>query len=119
MEELIDEWQWCQIRFCGNTEPYTPSVAHYIYGEESGMQWFVDLDRVNLQWIVTVTDGIRPMIRRIECTHEPTCGIDVADADRINGAIDEMKSELVSIVPWWKSFSGQKNYEKGRRRTKL
>ena len=106
-ESSASGYEWRTISPCRGTEPEVQSDGHFMSGDDSGMQWFVDLGTANSMWIVTVTDGIRSRTRRLECTHEPMCGIDIADAERINGVIGEMKNELDSLLPWWKRVSAK------------
>ena len=116
MEELIDEWQWRQIRFCGNTEPETPSRAHYIYGEEYGIQWFIDHDTKRAEWVVTATDGKRTYTERFGWIHEPVFGIDVTDANRIEEVLDRLVSKCKSgnlgrLKEWFRRiFKNRQDY---------
>jgi hypothetical protein len=84
---------WCTIDTPAKSNTDKNNNYHYSSGEEEGIQWYIDLDCKNAEWIVTVTDGENTYTENFKYLYEPIFGIDIADSARIEGILDKFISK--------------------------
>ena len=62
-------------------------------GEEDGVKWFVDYDKKQKEWVVTVSNGTKAVLERFS-GYQPQFGVDLGDANRIEEILDKLINEL-------------------------
>jgi len=93
-EELnTNGFHWYPIDAPSKSDSNIYKDEHYSSGDEDGIQWYLDLDCKNTEWIVTVTDGENTYTENFTYLYEPIFGIDLADADRVDEILDRLISK--------------------------